>query len=234
MPRLTSRTASITAAAVVAAGMLAAPAHADFIVTSTRAPSSTDATKDVIRFSALNNGANGSGTALQTMQVDLSSIGAPLVFNFQDLDLDGVNDANILGVGISNLSLNPAGSYIRLGNNPGNPNLTVAARRPENLSDPDGNGVPNSNPTAVYTNRNTFGADMAFTASPPDATTPQVFATAVVPTGTPVQVVTRLFGNTGGGFNVTASNGGAGIPEPASAGLLGLAGLGLLARRRRA
>ncbi|QOV90317.1 PEP-CTERM sorting domain-containing protein [Humisphaera borealis] len=201
------------------------PASAGFDITTTRAPSTSDATKQVIRFFALNTG-NGSGTRVQTGRVTITSISAPLTFQTGvDTNGDFENDVNVTGVAISVTNTGPAGSFIRFGQaQPG----VIAETTPPYL------GGPGFDPAPAFANLRSFTVDMAYLGTVtvpggPDASvTPQHVATALVPIGTEVRFTATLRGDVGPEFQVSLNN----VPEPATAGVMAIVGLGLLARRR--
>ena len=222
----------LAAAAALTIG--ASVANADFVVTFTRAASTANPGFDVIKLFALNNGENGTGTQLQSVDVQLtqaSPAGGALKFREIDSDGDGVDDIDLF-LTVPGFSVaNPQGSYVRVGP-PGSWN--VAAAPPGLSSDPDGDGVPNTNPGTIYSSAKTVRV-AGFNAVAPQANTGQgaQFAALVVPSSTPDMggwiAEGSVAGTSGGVTNFVVP-----IPEPTSFALLGIGATALMGRRRRA
>jgi len=209
--------------------MGASVANADFVVTSTRAASTANPGFDVIKYFALNDGANGTGTLLQSVDVTLTSAGDPLKFRLIDSDGDGTEDVDLF-LTVPGFSVaNPQGTYVRVG---APASWNVASAPGGASSDPDGDGTPNSNPAQTFGNvRNVRVA--GFNASGVAANTGQgaQFAALIVPAGTPVLAAGGVAGTAGGITNFAVPDP---VPEPTTIGLLGLGVIGLMGRRRRA
>jgi hypothetical protein len=214
--------------------MGASVANAGFVISSTREDGSGgNAGFDVIKFFAKNDGLDGTGTQLQSVDITLSLPTSPnsnLKVDFRDIDFDGEPDANVLGGGAFPIA-NPPGTYIRVG---GAASFNTATAPPNANSDPDADGVPNRQPSQdpFYTNLKTLRV-AGFNPTAPAATTGlgAQFAAAVVPDGVTVLAAGGVAGTTGAITPVSELNA---VPEPATIGLLGLGVMSMMGRRRRA
>jgi len=223
-------------AGVVALGLAASSASANFIVTSDRTQVGSN---DVIRWFAQNDGQNGTGTKLLAVSVTVSSLDTNLAFKIADADGDGVDDADVnfrgtpSGAPSATTIANSGGSYVRFGSPS---SFLIGGNLPEGYSDANGDGTtdPGGELRATYfQNAKTFRVD-GFNGSGGIVTTnPIQFAAAVVPHNTPANTVIAegtLAGDQGNAQPFSAPNP---IPEPATFGLLGVTAVGLLSRRRR-
>ena len=234
-------------------------AKADFVITSTRANNAVtvssgqnQGTYDVVSFSIVNNGANGTGTTINSVDVGLYSSQGMLIgvgngakggLPATAADIFATNSANFTGeswiadnTSPFNLTSTSGGSVLLFGANPNTTAGVTAISQTFNNNDK----VAGISGTIFATNPT----------PPQDATGVGVqFAQAVVPHGAPVSVLNPVTGrpyeqNSGifsplnGSFqatNNTTANGPYtdGVPEPGSIALFGIGAAGLLARRRR-
>ena len=230
-PGFGCRTMCAAASAIVLG--LCASARAGFQVSSVRY---TSGDNDIVVFSALNDGTGGQSgsTELQSMDVTMTSIGAALIFAFQDIDGDNIADANVLGYGVtfptSAFSQMPGGTFMRIG--------SFSAFSVPSIDSGGVSPAPYSNggsvdPLANYADLNTFSVEGTDLGSGVEAdVTPVPFAVAVVPTGTEVDISGYLSSEItedGSTVEISAADS---TPEPGSASMLLLAGVGFLLRRR--
>ena len=222
-------------AASVALAMGASVANAGFVVTSTRTPSTNVPGFDVIKYFAINDGLDGTGTQLQSVDITLAiqpppapGNGNPLKFRLIEAGEDGVDDVDLFGTVPGFSSLNPQGTYVRVG---AGTSWNVATAPTGLNSDPDGNGVADSNPGQTFANVKSVRV-AGFTSAPVTATGAGAqFAAILAPTGTFVVASGGVAGFTGGITNGTWPDP---VPEPATIGLLGLGMMSMMGRRRRA
>ncbi len=189
---------------------------------------------DVIRFIGINNatGETAGSTKLQSINITLSTPDANLKLDFRDLDGDGENDANLLGSGIN--PNNPIGSYVRNGIVAGYNAVTVQPTGGN--SDPNGDFTPDRFPSQMpeFTSALKQMRVVGFHtpgASPVATGAGTGFAAAVVPTGATARVVGTLAAEAGSAVNVDFTDA---IPEPTALAFVGLGGMALLNRRRKA
>jgi hypothetical protein len=224
-------------AASAALALMGTTASAGFQVSAVFTPGGP-AGFDVYRLFAKNDGLNGTGTDLQSVDVTMQILtpqSANVAFQFADADSDGVKDANIFGLtGASGFNVNiPQGSYVRVGG--AATFATVSAPGPAYTADPDGQPTPGVNPETdpQFTNAKSFRvAGFQSGATKPNASTGNgaQFGAVVVPTG----AVARLFGGVAGSaqgspsteFDIVT-------PEPSSMMLLGIGAMALGGRVRR-
>jgi hypothetical protein len=220
----------LAAAAALTIG--ASVANADFQVTSTRTPGSgAMAGFDIIKMFALNDGNNGTGTQLQSVDVQITLDQAePLKFRLIDSDGDGVDDVDLFLTVPGFSTANPQGTYVRIGA----PTSWNVASAPSGLSsDPDGDGTANSNPGQTFADTKSVrvaGFNSAGVAA--NAGSGAQFGAIVVPSSLPDtawHATGGVAGTTGGITNFVLP-----VPEPGTFGLLGIGAMGFLARRRRA
>jgi len=182
LPALAAATAALSAA-----GM----AKADFVLGQVTTVKSG---LDVIQLQATNNGANGTGTQLESMDVTmvLTSSGAMTV-NMTDIDGDGVVDANILGYGPL-LFNKPTGTFAYIGSPTSFSIASVVANGSNDTSskawqtDPTGAKNPGGTPTPTQTVPARYSAltslEIAgFYSGGIADTSAQSFANLVVPVG---------------------------------------------------
>ena len=127
-------------------------ARADIIVTDLRTSGAGEtAGFDIVRLLALNNGANGTGSDLQFVDLtfDQSSFSPELAFKFRlfDLDGDGVADVDLFGRSDGFSTTSPQGTYVRIGA-PSTWNVVFAP--PGATSDTNGDGQPDTNPAQTF------------------------------------------------------------------------------------
>jgi hypothetical protein len=225
-------------AAGAALALAGSSAYANFTFSSTRtAGTGAQAGFDIVRFFAkLDPTGNTAGaTGLQSVDAEIITSGN-LKFRFQDQNADGIADADPTGTATQNdnaarLGNTNNGSFIRAGDPTAGAFNAVSVLPPGALSkdsDFDGTPDPGFDPAVNYGSLKSFRV-AGFTAGGADAKAisdpaGSLFAMAVVPTGSAVQIV---------GF-VAADKGNAeAIPEPTALGFIGIAGAALLGRRRK-
>jgi hypothetical protein len=248
-------------AGAVALGLLAfAPvARAGFQLNYTlTAGTGTLAGKNVFCFFAKNDqtGDQLGSHCLLTIDVHFKPVGAPLIFDYRDLNGDGVKDANVSGIGLD--PTNPTGTFMRVGSEADYQRFYTTPSGYDSASGAtpltDFANVTDLNIAAFSLNKNL------------DATTGlgQFYGAAVVPAGININVVGRVAAEKGPGtppltlnaldlssdpdlaiatsaavaagsedvpfynFSFTAV-----APEPGTLALLGVAGVAAVARRRR-
>jgi hypothetical protein len=228
-------------AALLALGALAT--NADFVVTSTRSPGSgPTAGMDLIKFFAFNSGANGTGTDLQSVDVTLAVQGPgwpgsenPLKFRLIDIDDDGIDDVDLFLRGPGSSTSNPQGTYVRIGGSASWNVVLFPAGLTSAVDDPPPNRPP---PAEIYANvKSVRVAGFNLEAVPANTGTQWMrgagaqFAAIVVPKGTWVMASGGVAGKQGGITNFIEFN--PLMPEPATAGVFGVAATALLRRRGR-
>jgi hypothetical protein len=247
----------LTAVAVVA--LFAGRSQAGFVFTYTVEPTTIQGSlKNVFKFYARNDqqGDQAGSKSLLAISVHLKPQGQPLAFNFQDLNGDGIVDADVSGKDQS--SGNVTGSFVRVGSYADWLPVWV---RPQ--GDQSGGGFV---PTTAYSNVTDLWIEGFSQNKALDATVApgQFYAAAVAPLGVNIDVVGMVAAEKGGiastltgetvqqmvenegvslefatqltqnlevgpnfSFSFTAV-----APEPSGVGLVALAGAGVLARRR--
>jgi hypothetical protein len=250
------RVKSLLAAAVLVSGAQFASAAnivvtgGDYTITDVLVPSGGGAGNEVHQFYAKLNptGPDAAATGTQSVDLEMSIIqafspaGASFKFNQSDIDQDGVMDIAVNGQGISDAvartgtTANVA-TFIRAGN-PSAGAFFDASTNPPYLSvDADGDGIADTGKDAVvnYANNKDFrvtgiiqgGKDPKAISDPLGA----LFAVAVVPTGTKINLTGSIAADSGPITPFTLSEV---VPEPTALGFIGLAGLALARRRRQA
>jgi hypothetical protein len=182
-------------------------------------------------------GTETGATGLQSADVIVNSGSANLKFKFADYDFtDAVPDADVLGKTSSQPVTNTSsvGTFIRVGS-VGSFNV-VTVSPPGYISDPNGDGVTDTDPSANYAAVKTFR--VAGFNTNPDASAiggnggkGALFAVIVLPhsagsTGDWVAVA-QLAADKGNAYTLIYD-----VPEPASVGLLGLGAFGVVVGRR--
>jgi hypothetical protein len=190
------------------------------------------------------DGTETGATGIQSIDITVDSTvsNSNMKFKFTDLDggSDAVNDADVIGktmaVGTATTNTTTVGSFFRAGGASGF--NVVQINPPGSDSDPDGDGVTNTDPTVNYAAVKAFRV-VGFNPTP-DTTgiggnggKGALVGLVVLPhTAGPVEANVTM--------NVAAEKGAPylfvfplPVPEPTSMGLLGLGAIGLLARRRR-
>jgi len=246
-------------AAVAGVAISGSLAQADFVLSSVRTPNALTLgaqSYDLVTFKVLNDGNNGTGTKMSSIDVALL---APTTFNSQTFANNGMLLGSAFGEGdVFNINSPPSGS-------------NQSAIKGAGLSSNAGakvlllNGTLDSTPynSSTYTDQQLVagisGTIFSTASFPPANSTAYTFARAYVPTGNPVEILApnalRAFEPNSGIFtgknadnsvttsqNVVASNfsngafvdpGAAQVPEPTSLAVVGIGAAGLLARRRR-
>jgi len=246
----------VAVAGIAVSGSLA---KADFVISSTRASNAftlNSQSYDIVTFQVTNNGNNGTGTKMQSIDVALL---APTSFNSQSFANNGMLIGSAFGEGdVFSIDSAPSGSnasFIKGAGLSSNAGASVMLL----------NGTIDNAPynSSTYTDQEKVagisGTIFSTASYPPANSTPYTFAHVAVPTGDPVELlnpnVSRTFEPNSGIFSgrnadntpalttsVTATNltsgpfvdpGSASVPEPASVALVGIGAAGLLVRRRR-
>ena len=238
-----------------AAAAAASTARAGFMFNYTAAPGSGSLSgMNVFNFYALNDqtGPQAGSHSLLAMSVTYATAGQPFKFDFRDSDGDGLADANVYGNGFD--ETNATGTYLRFGSY-----ADWLAFVPKDNTFSTKAGA--ANPVANYANVTSFKVEGFSQNKTLDATQGfgRYFGTAVVPAGVDVTVSGKVAAELGGvatgsapmdieawpgfptpdpaaaiqqgpdfPFSFTAT-----APEPATFGLLGVAGIAALRRRRR-
>lgn len=212
--------------ATTACLVLTGTAGADFIVSSSRAPDTTDNGYDIVEFFARDDGTNGTGTKAIASDITLKDLrGGRLLIKFVGA---GANDkADLVGaeapVDINN-NIKPDRSFINiLGSFADDPTAySVVSTNPPNTHINYAGGVPQFEVAGA----NLSGGVNATTSNGGKGA---LIAVAVVPTGDVAAITGSIGGDTGDPFPIYATNP---LPEPATLGLLSVGAL-LLTRRRR-
>jgi uncharacterized repeat protein (TIGR03803 family) len=208
---------------------------AGFIISYSRYSSGSN---DVVVFSALNDGTGAqAGTVkLQALNLTVTAVGSPLIFNYQDEDGDGATDANVKGVGYtfptSSGSTMPGGTFVRVGSTSAF-FIPSGGTSPAAFTDPDGDGIPNgNNPVADYTNLQAFSLQGSIPGGGVAANvSPAPFAVAVVASGAEVRLTGNFAAEQG---SIVTSSADSVVPEPTTlSSLAAFAAAALLRRRRR-
>jgi len=245
-----------SAAALVVGGSMA---KADFVISSSTVDLSVANAAvegnglmsgfDAIFLYAKNNGANGTGTKLNSVQVTLTDHTAG-----NNLVIGGYTRSSPLATStaelIASTEVNPNGSaYLLAGTQ-----LNTSTQPPYYsvvtvLGDPTNSSESNQAnvlvPPSAYTPTNTFpnygyaihsfSVSVGSSIQGVNATTANgglgaLFAVVVLPHGDAVDYSGTLSGNIGNGSAISGSTA---VPEPVTAGLFGIGLAGLAARRRR-
>jgi len=185
--------ALLSLAGIGLVSLFSTTANAAFVISETHTTASGNDTY-VIR--ALNNGTGGTGTKLNGMTINVQTVdaaGQPIstggAFKFDmagDISGDGVNDPNIFGgspTGATRAFGSALGTFGRIGT-PANWSGPASGQQPQPYdSDPDGDGIPNSDPSVLYGNLHLLHIE-GVTLGPADANvTAQPFFNIVVPMG---------------------------------------------------